>query len=270
MTKKSKKSLPVIPAVIVVLMVVFLVLLVRGIQNDKQAESATSAGIAFLESLESKDPAAVDEVRRSIRKAKLDAQRDEMLRQVTSGEVDPFTMFQDFVILGDSRAVGFYYFDYLDESRVLAGGGDTIRNIEMNMDSILALNPSYVFLCYGLNDTSIGYWDTKEDYVAEYMQIIDDLQARLPHAAIIVSSILPARDPAFNMSSKWYNIPEWSAAVEQACQEKGIAFANNDQISEKYADLWDPDGIHVKEAFYPYWAINLIAASLQGGGTDEA
>lgn len=266
---KKKNSVSAVIPVVFVIFVVCLVLLISGIQSDRKAEAAAAEGVAYLESLEQKDPARIDQIRKAINKAKLEAERDEMLRKVTEGEVDPFSMFQDFVILGDSRAVGYWYFGFLEEDRCLTGGGDTIRNVELNMDGILALNPSTIYLCYGLNDTSIGYWDTKEEYVTEYMMVIADLQQRLPDAKIVVSSILPARDPAFNLSSKWYNIPEWSAALEVSCEENGIAFANNDSISEEYADLWDPDGIHVKEAFYPYWATNLIVASLSGGVSDE-
>ena len=267
---KKQINIPmVIPAVVFVVFLLCLVLLIGGIRSEKRAEEAAAEGIAYLEALEQKDPARIDQVRKAINRAKLEAEREEMLRKVIEGEVDPFSMFQDYVILGDSRAVGYWYFGFLEESRCLTGGGDTIRNIEMNMDGILALNPGTIYLCYGLNDTSIGYWDTAEAYITEYMQVIDDLQSRLPDTKIVVSSILPARDPAFNLSSKWHNIPEWSAALEAACEEKGIAFANNDSISEEYADLWDPDGIHVREAFYPYWATNLIVASLSGGETDE-
>ena len=267
--KKKNSISAVIPVVVFVAFVVCLVLFIGGIQSDKKAEEAAAEGVAYLEALEQKDPSQIDQTRKAIQKRKLEAQRDELLRQVTEGEVDPFSMFQDFVILGDSRAVGFWYFDFLEEDRCLTGGGDTIRNVALNMDGIMALNPGTIYLCYGLNDTSIGYWDTKEEYVAEYMEVIADLQNRLPGVKIVVSSILPARDPAFNLSSKWHNIPEWSAAVEAACEERGIAFANNDSISEEYADLWDPDGIHVREAFYPYWATNLIVATLSGGVSDE-
>jgi len=267
--KETKQIPAVIPILIFVAFVVALVMMIDGIQSEKEAQQAVAEGIAYLQSLEQKDPDRIEQIRKSIHKQKLEAQRDEMLRKVIDGEVDPFTMFQDYVILGDSRAVGFWYFDYLEEERCLTGGGDTIRNVALNMDGILALNPGTIYLCYGLNDTSIGYWDTEEAYVAEYMQVIEDLRSRLPGVKIVVSSILPARDPAFNLSSKWYNIPQWSAALEAACDEQGIAFANNDSISEEYADLWDPDGIHVREEFYPYWATNLIVASLSGGVTDE-
>ena len=105
--------------------------------------------------------------------------------------------------------------------------------------------------------------------MAEYMQVIRDIQERLPNATIVVSSILPARDPAFQRSRKWRNIPEWSAALEQACRENGIIFANCDDLAEDYPNLWDPDGIHFRKEFYPYWASNLVVATLMEGSGNE-
>ena len=119
-----------------------------------------------------------------------------------------------------------------------------------------------VFLCYGLNDSSIGYWDTAEEYVTEYMDTVSQIRQQLPDTTIVISSILPARDPAFQLSSKWYNIPQWSAALETACKENGIAFANCDQLALDHPELWDPDGIHFREAFYPHWASYLVTALL--------
>ena len=172
-------------------------------------------------------------------------------------------MFQDYVLLGDSRAVGFYYYDFLDKSRVLADGGNTIRNVTDHMEEIRSLNPSCIFLCYGLNDVSIGYWDTPESYAAEFLKVVRSLQELLPDAKIVISSILPARDPAFERASKWREIPDYSAAVERMCQENGIAFADNDKISEEHADLWGPDGIHLQTSFYHYWGSNLLIAILE-------
>ena len=264
--KRKKKQIPIIPLAAGAAAEILLLVLLGVAMTRPAAEDVTREGIAYLEALEKKDPSGVIQVRRQIHQAHLDAQRDEMIRQVESGEVDPFTLFQDFVIMGDSRAVGYWYFGFVDKARTLTGAGHTIRDIPTQMEELVAMNPRYIYLCYGLNDTSIGYWKTAEEYVTEYMATIADIQERLPDATVIVSSILPARDPAFKRTSKWYNIPDWSAAVEAACQENGIIFANNDEISKTYANLWDPDGIHVKEAFYPYWATNLILATLQEGG----
>lgn len=246
--------------------VILLTAVLGAVFSKPAAQDVTQAGVAYLESLEKKDTNDVIRVRREIMQAKLDAQRDEMIRQVENGELDPFSLFQDYCIMGDSRAVGFWYFGFLDKARTLTGAGHTIRDLAAQMDDLAAMNPAYVYLCYGLNDTSIGYWATAEDYVNEYMEVIGQIRQRLPDTTVIVSSILPARDPAFKRSSKWYNIPAWSAALENACHENGVIFVNNDAISETYPELWDPDGIHVREAFYPYWGTNLILAALREGG----
>ena len=74
---------------------------------------------------------------------------------------------------------------------------------------------------------------------------------------------------AFETTEKWREIPQYSAAVEKMCQENGIPFVNNDAISEEYASLWDPDGIHLQEDFYPLWAANLIMA-VYGGDTGQS
>ena len=111
-------------------------------------------------------------------------ERDALVAKITSGELDIWSMFDSYVILGDSRAVGFYYFDFLEKSRVLADGGNTIRDVAAHMDDIRALQPDYVYLCYGLNDISIGYWDTKEEYVAELLQVVADLKEALPGVTV--------------------------------------------------------------------------------------
>lgn len=269
--KNNKKEFPIVPVALTAAALILLIAVLGALQSGGgEAVDLTKDGVAYLEALEKKNPNDVIQVRRQIQQAKLDAQRDEMIRQVEAGEVDPFSLFQDFVIMGDSRAVGFWYFGFVDQARTLTGAGHTIRDLQAQMDTLVSMNPRYIYLCYGLNDTSIGYWATAEEYVAEYMDTIAQIQQKLPDASVIVSSILPARDPAFKRSSKWYNIPAWSAALEAACKENGVIFANNDGISEAYPKLWDPDGIHVRKEFYPYWATNLILASLQEEPAPEA
>ena len=247
--------------VVLGVLVIALINLLFG--NGEVPHSETRDGVAYLESLEAKDPAAIDETLAAIRKKKLEVERDIILQKLTNDENDVWSMFQDYVILGDSRAVGFYYYDFLEKNRVLAEGGDTIRKVETHMDEVKALNPSYIFLCYGLNDVSIGYWSNPEDYTAEFMQVCATLKEEVPGARIIVSSILPARDPAFDISSRWREIPTYSDMLQAACEENDILFVDNSQTAEDHADLWDIDGIHVRREFYSYWARNLIVAVIE-------
>lgn len=223
------------------------------------SKADTAAGLSLLETLEQRDPGAVDALLRSRQPeaAPLPAGGGD---GIELNEAEVWKAFHDYVLLGDSRAVGFYYYDFLDTNRVLADGGHTIRQIEEYMEEIVALQPQYIYLCYGLNDVSIGFWDTPEEYAQELLQIISGLEERLPGVKVVVNSTLPARDPAFEMSTDWYRIPEFNQAVAAVCQENGIIYVDNDAVAESYAELWQPDGIHLEETFYPHWAKNMIEA----------
>lgn len=232
-------------------------------EAEETISPEVSQGVAYLESLENKSVGAIDAALELKRKEQMERERDQIMEELTSGDKDVWSLFHDYVVLGDSRAVGFWYYDFLDKERVLADGGHTIRNIEPYLEDIKALDPSYIFLCYGLNDVSIGYWDTPEEYATEMVERVQMLNEAVPNAMVIVSSILPAFDPAFETASVWRKIPDFSAAVEEACEKNNIVFVNNDKLAEDYSQLWDPDGIHLRRDFYDYWAKNLIFAVLQ-------
>ena len=167
--------------------------------------------------------------------------------------------FSDAVILGDSRAVGFSYYSFLDASRVLASSGERIDAIDGHIEDLKKLDPAYIFLCYGIND--LGWYGSAQDYADTLLEKIRLLRRELPEAVIVVSSILPAYEPAVSREKLWLQIPDYTAAVQAMCEENGVLFADNTQLSEDYADLWQPDGIHLLPEFYPHWAANLIFAS---------
>ena len=240
------------------LIIVLAVSLGGSGQEQDPAETETAAGVQFLKELEAQDPTVVDEEIKVLHQQRIQELREERLQQLESGEVSVWSLFEDYVLLGDSRAVGFYFYEYLPESRVLAEAGATIRNLQEHIPDLVEINPSRLFLCYGLNDVSIGIWPTPESYVEEYAEIIAEIRQKLPDVDIYISSILPARDPAFEQSSAWYDIPQYSAAVKEMCEEIGCYYVDNDALAEKYADLWEVDGIHVQRDFYPHWAANMI------------
>lgn len=240
------------------LLIFLIVISSRGRTEKKEQAAAISAGVEYLQSLEARGTSEVEATLKAMRQAELAAQCEQRKQQLLNGELDVWSQFEDYVLLGDSRAVGFYYYKFLPENRVLAAGGATIRDVQKHIEQIKALNPASVFLCYGLNDVSIGFWHTPEDYAAEYKQVVDSVKEAVPGVTVYVSSILPARDPAFERSSSWREIPNYSAAVSEMCRENGIPFVDNDAISEAYSELWEADGIHLRREFYPYWGINLI------------
>ena len=230
-------------------------------QDAAQTASQTEEGVRYLQSLEGESVAQVEE-RIQERESQ---RRQEQIQSGTMDTSDIWAQLKDAVIMGDSRAVGFYYFDFLDHSRVLATGGATIADIAGQIDTLKALNPPQIFLCYGLNDLSIGYWHSTAEYLPALDEAIQALQAALPNATVFVSSILPARDPAFQQREVWRQIPDYNVAIQAFCAEKGYHYIDNSQICQEYADLWQYDGIHVKPEFYPYWGENLVQAMALAG-----
>ena len=246
-------------------------------------------GVAYLEALEQQDPDAVDQILRQRRLEQLAREREELLRQIKAGEQDPFPLFQDAVILGDSRAVGFFYYGFVDESRDLTGSGETILDIPKKLDALQAMNPRYVYLAYGLNDIKIGHWGSLQAHISEYLDRVQEIRERLPEAVIVISSVLPYHDPNARTDAtgetpptsgsslteadrkRLAQIPEWNRLMADAAREHGVIFVDNSAICQEYENLWEKDGIHVSKSFYPHWGKNLIVAALEEGGiADES
>ena len=259
--------------IIISALMVIVILIMIGVSRSSSYKpvlpSAVEQGNTYLEMLEAEDVGEVEEILTKRRQEKKEAEREERMNQLMNGTIDVWSLFTDYALMGDSRAVGFSLYDFLAEERVLAGAGWTIRDIETNLEDLVSINPSSIFLCFGLNDTSIGFWNTPQEYAQEYLRILQLVQSRLPAATIYVNSILPARDPAFAQSEKWYEIPDYSYAVGQMCEQNGFVFVNNDKIASDFSDLYDVDGIHLQIHFYPYWAANMMMAVYSEEQEDE-
>lgn len=229
--------------------------------KSAQADAHTDVqrGVAYLQSLETIDPDTVTQTLRQQRLEKLQAERQQREQELLDNIDAVWQEFSDAAILGDSRAVGFSYYAFLDETRVLASSGERIDSILTHVEALQAIDPAYIFLCYGIND--LGWYSSAEDYAQTLKEQISLLQKDFPAAQIVVSSILPAYEPAISKQKLWLQIPDYTEAVRQMCEENEILFADNAELSEEYADLWQPDGIHLYPEFYAHWAANLIIAS---------
>ena len=259
MPRKNYIQILAVAGIALILILVVAVRLGRRDGADPAELADTTSGVAFLQSLEAKDAQPVVDRLKAIRRQHLIDLRDERMRQLESGEISVWTLFEDYVLLGDSRAVGFWFYDFLPENRVLADAGDKISDLEAHIPDIVAMSPANLFFCYGINDVGIGLWPTPESYVEDFSRIIGEIQAQLPEVNIYISSILPATDPAFEQNSAWYDIPQYNVAVRAMCD--GIDrcyFVDNDRLAEEYSYMYEVDGIHLTRDFYPHWAANMI------------
>ncbi len=184
-----------------------------------------------------------------------------------SGELSVWSLFEDYVFLGDSRIATMTYLTPLDDSRLLGAYGDTIKKIDGHLEALDALSPSYIIMCYGLDDLLQTGWDTPEKYRPALEEKIRELQERYPDAKIFLNSIFPCIYPAFDSTpfrSKWREAPEYSEAVRQAAENTGVYFIANEDLMENltttYMSYYHKDGIHFTAEFYEVWCTNVIMA----------
>ena len=230
----------------------------------KHVVSELETGKAYLDSLDQRSPVEM-EYRIDQARAVYEREQDrkdylkkrELYRQTLEDD-GVWDQFDKYVFLGDSRVVGYNVFGFLPEERVLAEQGDTILAISDRIDALKELDPSYIFISYGINDINLGIWPTADEYANDFSEKIDDLRKELPDAQVYVNSIIPATDEAVENVSLWGKIPEYSDALKKMCAEKGIPFIDNTKLMEEHKELYAGDGVHLLAEFYPYWAQNQL------------
>lgn len=236
------------------------------------SNSNVDAGIKYIELKEQENPQivhiellarqkALEEALEAQEQAKEKEIRDqEIEKALNSADGSIWDLFINTVILGDSRVEAFANYAFLGSDHVFYNKGDTIRNILDWKEELQQLNPKHIVFSYGINDVGIGYWETGEEYSAEFKSILDELQTILPETKFYISSIFVAIDPAFEVGPAWREIPSFNVAIKEMCEGTDYIYIDNTDIAEAHKDLYDQDGVHFYWEFYPYWASNILKA----------
>lgn len=221
------------------------------VSNKKPSTEDLKDGVAYIKTLEKKDTSkteqTIKEIKRKERKAALE-----------SGNMDVWKQFNDTVILGDSRVVGFEFYKFIEDNRVYADSGATIQKTSEYLEDIKTVNPSSIILSFGLNDIVVGLTPTCEDFISELDNIIKMLHETLPNATVYVNSIIPVMDIAFETSEKWKEVPEWNQKIQVHCEETEIPYIDITETVNEHKNLYDVDGVHMRKDFYKEWAIAII------------
>lgn len=284
--KKSNNSL-VLPAVLLIaVFAIILVLIIKalpGKQDDSsQATSEEiSAGIAYLEELESQDPSRVQKEIQERQRAQEIEQFEQTRKKLENDEVDVWSLFGQSVIMGDSRAVGFSFYNLMPADQVIAESGADLRSLTANLDLLVQLNPSDLYLCYGINDIFLD-WPDGASYAVDLHKAIEQVQEALPDTVIYVNSILPVKLPTeeeLEVLNKLAEenetepidyeylvdcdekITDYNQALRTMCITYDIPFIDNETISRENEELWGNDCIHLDKEFYPIWAKNMKLAA---------
>ena len=248
--RKENKKVMIIAAVVLVVAVALCFGFFFWKQNVKK-EAKIKQGVAYLESLEKQDVKAIGE--------KIDAIKAEQSLALAENDENAVWMgFDDALILGDSRSVGFRFYEFLLDHQVIAEKGRKITDVMGDIERIKSIQPKQIFLAMGLNDIKSEIWPDPVEYAKAYEQVIQKLQKELPDSSIYVNSILPAIGDGYASYSGYARIGEYNAALKEMAEKNGCHYIDNDAMAVEHADLYEPDGLHLQKAFYKYWAASML------------
>lgn len=167
-------------------------------------------------------------------------------------------IFKDSLFIGDSITDSLSAYEVLDERNVIAKLGLTAVGAQKEVINIGEGNFSKVYILFGMNDILMGISDEK--FTQNYMDLIHIIQKKLPNADIYVQSILPVSPKVQNKKTALNNlkIKEFNSALVRMCKDEGINYIDLKPLLIGKESLREPDGIHLKYAFYKEWLNYII------------
>ena len=236
------------------------------------SDAALSAGVSRILALEAKDPNAVDDAIREHHRQAMIAEYEARFPAVeydpkavyaarlAALEEDPsavWSMYEDYVIIGDSRGADFKNIPELDDSRNLAVYANTANSLADVYDEIEALHPSYIFVSIGVVDALSEDLEDVADYKAYMTPLIRDLRDHFPDAKIFLNPLFPSIGEGLSRFPRWNRIGEYDEAIREIAGEEGLSYVNCDDILPTEEDYID-DGIHFQNGFMTRWAVRFM------------
>lgn len=217
--------------------------------ESAQVEVDTKKGLKTLSVLEKKDIAFVEN--------HIDTVRNNLPEhQSVENTINYKSIFEKSIIIGDSLVEGFEVYNHLNSTSVIAKKGASLTSAYENIPTLKNLNPSNIYIAYGMNDLLI-YKNDINSFISEYKNLIISVQKELPDCNIYVNSILPVREDAISNKPSFKYVDDYNNALESMCKGLDVKFNDCTSLVKNNDSLYEGDGIHFKSSFYPKWLFKL-------------
>ena len=255
------------------ILAVFLFDLIWNLHGYTPRPDGVAEGVRQLQSLDARSVSEADSMIAAIARRRQIAEGERIKAAVLAGDSDPFAMFTNYAVCGDSRTEALKAYGLLEERRIVADVGWNLDTLAAHVGEIQALNPLNVFLEVGLNDINGGDALDMDSFLGRFADCCRTIQAAVPDAVLYVNSIFPVRADVLEQKPYLADIPAANVRLAQMCDENGWVWIDNDAIVEQHSDLYEGDGIHFNRQFNTYWAQNMIIAQIDhdtgAGASDE-
>ncbi len=242
---KRKKDLYIRGAVGVV---ATALLVVFGIGKMQKKEVDTTEGLMYIEQASAAD---VSNIEKKI-------QEIERMEETEKGEQNYKAIFENAVIMGDSITESIEEYDILNASSVVAKIGVSIVNLDDQIETVKKLNPQTIFLSYGMNDILTTNGNSKL-FIERYEKLLEELNKKVPNARVFINSIFPVQDKVVEENPEYKALNKYNAQLKKMCDKHQLTFIDNTSLVSE--NDYEPDGIHLKASFYPYWLDHMAEVS---------
>lgn len=254
----SAKTLPLLLLAAIVLIVFLSFALSREKASAQEGDAQKSEGYQYIAQMETVDTTPIEDriFEEDNRKS-----TEELLREFAQDPAAVWKTLKDYDVLmmGDSRALGFLQYDYMDAQHCLVTSSTTIYTIESLLGDVAERKPRVIVISYGINDVGLHHDYGVENYMRDFAGLIDDLKEAAPGVTVYVNSILPCLESEYDRAPNWMAIPAWNAYIKAYCEEHDIGYIDVTELCNQHRDLYIEDGVHMQEEFYPYWGAQIAA-----------
>lgn len=160
--------------------------------------------------------------------------------------------------VGDSHTNGLGAYGFVDQKRIFAKDGLSIKNIgeSVSPSGIAAIGPENVYLMMGTNGVA---WLKSEDMISSYESFVNEIKAYLPDSNIYILSIPPVSydrstttDAKKNISIDKINT--YNAALQEMAADNRWYFVDTFSAVCNESGYLDSsmtnDGVHMKKELY--------------------
>ena len=264
MSEKAKPSKKIwISCIIAAILVIAAVILVVNsdhifAQTTESLDAAEEKGLDYITKMEAVQTTPIED---RIFEEDNKKNAEELMEEF---QKDPSVIWKtlkdyDTLIMGDSRAQCFLIYDFMDEQHCLVMHSTTIYTIRELLPDVEARKPHVIVISYGINDVGLYHDDGVEKYMADFAELIAQLQEVDPGVKIYVNSIIPCLESEYDRAPNWMAIPSWNEYIKNYCEEHDIGYIDITDLANEHRDLYIDDGVHLVEEFYPYWGAVLAA-----------
>lgn len=212
------------------------------ITKEAPKDYDTKEGVSYLQSLASGDARAQEDALRATTVTTAAA-------SATPSDGNFRAAFKHTFIAGDSLIKAITEYRILDTTNVCGEVSAGVRHLEENTGKIAAYNPRVIILHYGEN--ALDHKERAPYFIRDYKAAIQNLQRRVPNAAIYVDSIWPVQEKAHKTEPLTVHIDYYNGLLREMCKDIGVTFLDYDPLFRSFTEnYYDPDGIHPKYRFY--------------------